>query len=41
MISLSVVSPLPSWDKGLELYGIGYEGLVDNLEKFINPSLSP
>lgn len=24
--SLSVVLPLPSWDKGLELYGIGYEG---------------
>jgi len=41
MISLSVVSPLPSWDKGLELYGIGYEGLVDNFEKFIGPSLTP
>lgn len=41
MISLSVVSPLPSWDKGLELYGIGYEGLVNNFEKFIGPSLSP
>lgn len=41
LISLSVVSPLPSWDRGLELYGIGYEGLVDNFEQFIGPSIGP
>lgn len=41
LISLSVVSPLPTWDKGLEMYGIGYDGLVDNFEQFIGPSIGP
>jgi TetR/AcrR family transcriptional regulator len=41
LISLSVVSPLPTWDKGFELSGIGYEGFVDNFLKFIEPSISP
>lgn len=41
LISLSVVSPLPSWDRGFALLGIGYEDVVDNFLMFFDPSLGP
>lgn len=40
LISLSVVSPLPTWDKGLEMAGISYDQFVDNFLKFIDPSIN-
>ncbi|MFA6653942.1 MAG: TetR/AcrR family transcriptional regulator [Candidatus Delongbacteria bacterium] len=39
LISISVVSPLPSWDKAFEMAGVRYEEFVDNFLKFINPSI--
>ena len=40
LISLSIVSPLPVWDKGLEMAGVSYDQLVDNFLKFIDPSIN-
>jgi TetR/AcrR family transcriptional regulator len=39
LISLSVVSPLPSWNKGFELAGVSYDEFVDNFLMFIDPSI--
>jgi AcrR family transcriptional regulator len=39
LISMSVVSPLPSWDRAFQMAGIRYEEFVDNFLKFIEPSI--
>jgi len=39
LISISVVSPLPSWKKGFEMAGVSYDQFVDNFLKFIDPSI--
>ncbi|QXO94222.1 TetR/AcrR family transcriptional regulator [Methanospirillum purgamenti] len=40
LISISVVSPHPIWEKGFQMAGIGYEQLVDNFLTFIEPSIN-
>jgi AcrR family transcriptional regulator len=39
LISMSVVSPLPSWDRAFQMAGIRYEEFVDNFLRFIEPSI--
>jgi AcrR family transcriptional regulator len=41
LISISVVSPLPTWDTGFKLSGIGYEDVVDSFLRFIEPAIDP
>jgi AcrR family transcriptional regulator len=41
LISISVVSPLPSWKKGLGAAGISYDRFVDHFLMFISPSIDP
>lgn len=39
LISMSVVSPLPVWDKAFGMAGVRYEEFVDNFLRFIDPSI--
>ena len=40
LISMSVVSPLPIWEKRFQMIGIGYDQLVDSFLAFIDPSIN-